>query len=96
MDRLLTNREICKACPANAMLTTEHTQLRCSIKPCIVQPDFKGIAKAQDTKTATKLIAEIENHRCEDCTMQNDIDGCTFADLSCGWWQQLKEANNGQ
>ena len=49
------------------------------------------IITAQDRKTTAALIAQIENHHCEDCTMQDDVNGCTFADISCDWWQLLKE-----
>jgi hypothetical protein len=57
---------------------------------CVVNCD--RIAKAQDAKSIAALIAQIESHRCEDCTMNDDVNGCTFADISCDWWESLKQS----
>ena len=58
--QVLTDDEICDACPAANMRTIEQESLRCAPADCLVHPDFKRIAKAQAKKLLEYLIAEKE------------------------------------
>ena len=51
MESLLNDDGICDACPAANMRTDEQESLRCEVKDCLVHPDFRRIAIAQDAKS---------------------------------------------
>lgn len=95
MDRLLTNDEICQTCPAIAMRTTEHKQLRCSVKTCLVHPDLKHTAKAQLAKADREWVEWAEQvcpHGIGDFFDGDDVATHCFK-LACEQcWQERKRS----
>lgn len=94
MDRLLTNDEICQACPAIAMRTTEHKQLRCSVKTCLVHPDLIPVAAAQLAKTDNEWVEAmpIMWDKCWTKTCIYMTPDCDFLGNACMVWQERKRS----
>lgn len=105
MPKLLSDEEICEACPASGMRTDDQDNLRCSPEECLVHPDFKTVAQAQLNKDIAyyesmiiperikqakrELVEKIENYDCANCKL--DSNDCVMFYKSCPWWQQLKK-----
>jgi hypothetical protein len=60
---LLGDEQICEACPAVGMRTTEHKQLRCSPAKCLVHPDFKNTAEAAAIHVVRHMEEECKEHQ---------------------------------
>ncbi len=84
MDRLLSKRDLTNIGKLGLPDSSDWQQL---------------ILKAQDAKTATALIKQIEKQRDEVCCVGQEITLCRLADpccsfmkKSCTWWQEIKES----
>jgi len=91
MDRLLNDDEICKACPAVNMRTTEHVQLRCRPNKCLVITDFKGIAKAQLAKDDAEWVEWLRQSLTE-CDYGHDKP--TYCMTKKAFTERKKEIND--